>query len=112
MMESNLIHLSTDVAALKQWRDSHEDRCKERYSAILDSTKEIKAGIQEINANLKKTTVRLEEKLEAAAKDRARIDGRIDAQRVTILSTMLGAAVALLAWMSKWIWAAVVGILK
>lgn len=108
---------SNAVAALLQWKESHDDRCKERFEANSRDLADIKAGVHDLTVEMKHTvknlhtlsesiSARINAVATAAGEDIALVNRRIDDQKIWSLSGLVAALSSLVVWLASHLWVA------
>ncbi len=98
------------IARLEQWKESHEDRCKERFEANARDLGDIKGALLALSVDLKGTVQRIHERNEetndrinnvtqALSGDIQTVDQRVDKQKIWTLTGLLAGAGAIIAWL-------------
>ncbi len=79
------------LARLEAWRDSHEDRCKERYEANASALERIEAAATALTSKIDGAFARVHERIDGA-------DERIGGHKVWILSSAIVLLLAILGY--------------
>ncbi|MBL8644023.1 MAG: hypothetical protein JNK21_08810 [Rhodospirillaceae bacterium] len=93
---------SERLAKLESWRDSHEDRCKERYGAISKELTEIKGLLSDGFKDAKSAAIRIHERIDGendAINERlTSTNSKISGQKVWILTNVIALLLGIVAW--------------